>query len=76
MQPPLTKAEAEAYRRRWQLVNDAEREELRHTSVEQKFRQLAVLMASCDALGWTEQLAQEEEDVRVLWIRLRKIYRG
>lgn len=76
MQPPLTKAEAEAYRRRWQLVNDAEREELRHTSVEQKFRQLAVLMGSCDALGRTEQLAQEEEDVGVLWIRLWKVYRG
>ena len=76
MQRPLTKAEAEAYRLRWQLVNDAEREELRNTSDEQKFRQLAVLMASCDALGWTEQLAQEEEDVRALWIRLRKIYRG
>ena len=53
-------------------MNDAEQEELRNTPVEVKFRQLASLMASAQALGWTEDLAGEEAEVRERWARLRK----
>jgi len=72
----MTRAQARAWKRRWRLVNQAEIEELRRTPMEQKLRQLAVLMASTDEMGWTEQLAAEEEQVRKLWIRLRKAARA
>jgi len=70
----MNRSEALAFRDRWKAVNDAEREELRNTPVEVKFRQLAALMASAQALGWTEDLAGEEAEVRERWARLRKAY--
>jgi hypothetical protein len=56
------------------MVNDAEREELRATPPALKLRQLAALMASAAAFGWTEALAAEEQEVRERWQRLRKAY--
>ena len=70
----MTKEDADAFRARWKLVNHAEREELRATPVEVKFRQLAALMASVEQLGWTQALAEEEAEVRERWNRLRKAY--
>ena len=49
----FTRADARKFRARWQLVNDAEQAELRATPMEQKLVQLAALMASADAMGWT-----------------------
>jgi putative transcriptional regulator len=68
----LTKGEAKAFKRRWEAVNAAEREELRSTTVPQKFRQVAALMASAGKLGWTEAVAGEEDLVRDRWARLRR----
>ena len=67
---------AATFRDRWRRVNAAEIEELRRTPMETKLRQLAALMASCDAMGWTPKLAAEEEQVRALWIRLREAWRA
>lgn len=42
----MNKKEAIAFKKRWEIVNKYEREELRKTSLEKKFQQLAVLMSS------------------------------
>ncbi|MCL4705437.1 hypothetical protein KJ068_09770 [bacterium] len=72
----MTKAEAKKFRKRWQMVNAAEREELRKTPPEVKFRQLEALMASVDQLGWADALAAEEESVRARWRRLKSAYQS
>lgn len=69
----LTRGEAQAFKKRWEAVNAAEREELAATPVAHKFRQLAVLLASAGKLGWTGALAAEEEQVRDRWARLRRL---
>ncbi len=69
---PLTPQEAQAFKRRWEAVNGAERTELGSTPVVQKFRQIAALMASGAQLGWTEALGAEEDLVRRRWARLRR----
>jgi putative transcriptional regulator len=70
----LTKGEAQAFKRRWEAVNAAEREELASTSAAHKFRQVAALQASAEKLGWTKAMAAEEDLVRQRWARLRKEY--
>ena len=74
MKTILTKTEAKVFKARWAAANNAERQELRATSLTHKLRQLAALMASVDKLGWAKSLAQEESEVRVRWNRLRKAY--
>ncbi|RJR32571.1 MAG: XRE family transcriptional regulator [Deltaproteobacteria bacterium] len=68
----LNKGEAKAFKKRWEAVNAAEKDELASTSVAQKFRQVAALLASAAKLGWTEALAEEEALVRERYARLRK----
>jgi transcriptional regulator with XRE-family HTH domain len=70
----LTREEAQAFRRRWESVNAAEREELASTPVADKFRQLAALVASGVKLGWAEGAAAEEDIIRQRWARLRREY--
>jgi len=71
----LTKEEAAAYRRRWQIAAEAERAALRATSPDEKFRQFAALMASVESMGWSDALAAEDAEVRARWIRLREALR-
>ncbi|MBM4275354.1 MAG: helix-turn-helix transcriptional regulator [Deltaproteobacteria bacterium] len=68
----LTRGEAQAFKRRWEAVNAAEKVELASTPVADKFRQVAALLASGENLGWTEALAAEEDQVRQRWARLRR----
>jgi hypothetical protein len=56
------------------MVNAAEREELRSTTMALKFRQVAALLTSAGKLGWTGGLAAEEDLVRERWARLRRKY--
>jgi hypothetical protein len=70
----LTRTEARKFRARWKLVNTAEKIELQSTSLDQKLRQLASLMASAEAMGWTEALASEEAEVRDRWNHPRAIF--
>lgn len=72
----MTRAEAKAFRSRWDMVNAAEQAELQATSLDQKLRQLAALMASVEPLGWTEALAAEGTEVRDRWNRLRALLHG
>jgi hypothetical protein len=71
MSRPLTRAEARAFRRRWQLVNAREVEELRNTDLDVKWRQFNTLLAWAQQLGWTEALREGDEEVRQRWVRLR-----
>jgi len=70
----ITRKEARAFRKRWEAINAAEREELRAMSMEEKLRQLAALMASRDLFDRTEEMKGEAE-VRERWNRLRKAFR-
>jgi hypothetical protein len=74
MKPIMSREEALAFKARWRLVNEAEEEELRATPPAKKLRQLAALMASVQAMGWSEALREGEEEVRARWIKLRKAY--
>ena len=74
MKPSISKSHARAFQSRWQAANEAEREELRRTSVEIKLQQLNSLFAMARQMGWTEALAAEENEVRERWNRLRKAY--
>ena len=72
----MTRADVEAYRSRWNLVNQAEIEELRVTSAATKFRQLAALMASIDDFMWPTDRDGEVAEVRARWQRLRQAAGG
>ncbi len=72
----MTREGARAFRTRWEMVNAAERAELRATPLDRKLRQLATLMSSVEPLGWTEALAAEEAEVRERWNRLRAALNG
>jgi hypothetical protein len=72
--PPMTKEEALAYKEGYEAVNALEIEELRSMSDAEKLSQVAALMASVDQMGWREALAAEEEEVRNLWVRLKRAY--
>lgn len=70
----LTKAEARAFRRRWQRINAREVEELRSTPMDVRLRQFFTLLRWAHQFGWTEALAEDEALVRQRWVRLRKAY--
>jgi hypothetical protein len=72
----LTKAEARAFRARWQRVNAREEEELRSTSMEVKWQQFNTLLAWAHRLGWADALGEGEAEVRQRWAQLRKACRG
>ena len=76
MTEPLTKAQARAFRKRWQLVNTAERDELQSTCMEVRWQQFTSLLGWADQFGWTSALSEGEAEVRQRWARLRKAHRG
>ncbi len=61
----------QAWRNRWKLVNQHEIEELRRQTPDEKLAQLWTLMMVAREMGWNEQLQEEDESVRALWIKLR-----
>jgi hypothetical protein len=70
----MTKEEALDYKEGYEAVNALEIEEIRSMSDAEKLSQVAALMASVDQMGWREALAAEEEEVRDLWVRLKRAY--
>lgn len=68
----LTKEEARRFQERWRLVNARTNQEVRDTSPEEKLRQTAVLFQAAHSLGWVEQLAEGELEVRARWILLKE----
>ncbi|NIR48808.1 hypothetical protein GWO43_10275 [candidate division KSB1 bacterium] len=72
----ITKEQASAFRKRWQVINELEIRELRRTTMEEKLGKTAVLMASVESMGWSDPDHQEEAEVWERWRRLREIYGG
>ncbi|MFQ5710084.1 MAG: hypothetical protein ACE5HO_21735 [bacterium] len=72
----LTKEQALAFRKRWQMVNTAESKELRKTTLAEKLQQTAALMASGQALGWNDPIDSDEAELWQRWQQLREKYRG
>lgn len=75
MKDRLTKSEAIAFKMRWEMINYAERNELRDTSLVEKFNQLVALMSSVEDIGWTQGLCAGDKEVRERWNKLRRHYR-
>jgi hypothetical protein len=72
----LTKAQAQAFRDRWRLVNAREEEELRATSLAVRWQQFNTLLLWAHQFGWAPALAEGEDEVRQRWARLRRAHRG
>ncbi len=70
----LTKDEADAFRKRWEIVHTAEIEELRRTPLSKKMQQLSSLMLSVKELDWHKALSEGESELRERWNRLRMAY--
>ena len=70
----ITKADALAFKKRWEMVNAFEKKGLRALSANEKLGQLAMLMALAKELDWTEALEREASKVRNRWNKLRKAY--
>ena len=67
-------SQGQAWRDRWQLINELEEEELRNTSPEVSLRQLNALYRSLDVMGWRQLHRPGEEEVRQRWVRLKEKY--
>ena len=72
----ISKDQAAAFRQRWALVEEAERQELQNTSAELRFRQLVSMFDSARGLGWATTDEAEIEQVRARWAKLRQWYLG
>ena len=71
----LTRNQARAYMAQWRAVRAAQLQELRAMSAVLKFRQVAALMASARALGWSAEAGVPETNpAREQWRRLRQAY--
>jgi hypothetical protein len=68
----ISRAEAQAAKKRWENINAAEIRELRRTPLSEKITQLAALMASTKAMGWDTAPSDEEIEVRMRWLSLKK----
>jgi hypothetical protein len=76
MRKKPSKADYIAYVKRWRVVNEYERSELRRTPVAHKLRQLATLMASAALFPRDEASLAEDAEAWERWNVLRKAYRG
>ena len=75
MKLKITKEQANAYKKRWELINKAEIQELRNATFTQKMHQIQSLMASINTIdGWSNTLSKDEDIVRERWNKLRKVY--
>ncbi|RMD92957.1 MAG: hypothetical protein D6813_04925 [Calditrichaeota bacterium] len=72
----LIKDQVVAYQKRWQMVNEAEIQELRNTSRADKLRKTAMLMVSAQAMGWNDAVNSDEVNVWERWQKLREKYHG
>lgn len=72
----ITSEQARSYLDRWKLVREIELGELRHSSLETKVQQLAVLMASRDFFRSDDTRERDVQAVRERWAHIRKALRG
>ena len=72
----ITRAQAQAYLKRWAEVEAFEAEELRRTPMEVKLRQLSALMASRSLFPADPTREKGVKQVRRHWAKLRKALGG
>ena len=70
----VTKDEAQAWLKRWELVEQRQTEELRRMTMEEKFEALAYLMASADLFDFSA-LDKEDAAACELWAKLQSLMR-
>lgn len=68
----ISPEQARQYLKRWSIVADAERSELRESPMGLKFRQLAALMASAHLFHDPAERAVSEDQVRARWAKIRR----
>ena len=64
---------AKAYARRWSLLREIRRKELRAMTVDQKLQKMAALSESISAMGWEEHFKAQNEAFIRIWTELRGI---
>ena len=64
---------AKAYARRWSLLREIRRKELRAMTVDQKLQKMAALSESISAMGWQEHFKAQNEAFIRIWTELRGI---
>ena len=71
----MTKKEALAYRRRWELMEQVQRDERRGLSIEEKLKQLDLCYQTAAELGLLKQYAASrrkgKREVQLRWRRLK-----
>lgn len=70
----MEKKEALEFKRRWEIVNEAEKRELRETPPSEKLKQLSVLMGWVKDFKWDDAMKAGESEVRERWIKLKRYY--
>jgi hypothetical protein len=70
----LSRSEAVAFKKHWEVANAFEKEELRVLSYDEKLEQLIMLIASAKEFHRTKALKAEANEVRDRWNELRKAY--
>jgi transcriptional regulator with XRE-family HTH domain len=70
---PRRLTKAQAFTKGGQTVKLAEDEKPALMPMAEKLRQLAKLMISVQRLGWTEDQAAEEDEIRQRWMKLRRV---
>ena len=70
--PPISPEAAAGYLERWALAEQRLIRERRATSMETRLHQLAALMASASAMGWSGALDDEDAAVRERWMAARR----
>jgi hypothetical protein len=73
---PMTTEDGRAFKRRWQLVNQMEIEELRQSAAETRLRQFFTLQSWTRSFGWQSALEEGLDEVRRRWALIRKRYRA
>lgn len=58
------------------MVQERLQQEARAADDETKFRQLEALMNSVDDFGWRAALDEEDDRVRGMWCKLRRVLSG
>ena len=72
----MTPAQARAYFKRWEAVEEFEIDELRRMPMEMKLRQLSALMASRHLFPLDPAREKGVRQVRRHWAKLRKVLGG
>ena len=72
----MTKAELEAWRKRWELVEEVQRHELQTMPLAEKLRQFERLREWARQLGWEKSLREGDDELLHRWNRLRVAHHG